>query len=229
MSQHVEQMAARIEARLAGRVTRRKSLPEDLAYDVTAAELLAVTTTLRDDAELRFEVLIDVAGVDYMDYGRSEWRTTGSSSSGFGRGVNRGGSGGSHDGPRFAVVYQLLSITHNERVSLRVYCTDTESPAVESLVPVHAGANWFEREVFDLFGIVFNNHPDLRRLLTDYGFIGHPFRKDFPLVGNVEVRYDEIKQRVVYEPVQITPRVLVPRVIRDDNRYDAQLKDHGNG
>jgi NADH-quinone oxidoreductase subunit C len=229
MSQHLDQMAARIEARLAGRVTRRKSLPEDLAYDVTAAELLAVTTTLRDDAELRFEVLIDVAGVDYMDYGRSEWRTTGSSSSGFGRGVNRGGSGGSHDGPRFAVVYQLLSITHNERVSLRVYCTDTESPAVESLVPVHAGANWFEREVFDLFGIVFNNHPDLRRLLTDYGFIGHPFRKDFPLVGNVEVRYDETKQRVVYEPVEITPRVLVPRVIRDDNRYDAQLKDHGNG
>jgi NADH-quinone oxidoreductase subunit C len=229
MSQHLDQMAARIQARLAGRVTRRKSLPEDLAYDVTVAELLAVTTTLRDDAELRFEVLMDVAGVDYMDYGRSEWRTTGSSSSGFGRGVNRGGSGGSHDGPRFAVVYQLLSITHNERVSLRVYCTDTESPAVESLVPVHAGANWFEREVFDLFGIVFNNHPDLRRLLTDYGFIGHPFRKDFPLVGNVEVRYDETKQRVVYEPVEITPRVLVPRVIRDDNRYDVQLKDHGNG
>ncbi len=182
---------------------------------------------MRDDPELRFEVLIDVSGVDYLDYGRSEWRTVSATSSGFSRGVNRDGSGGAHEGPRFAVVYQLLSITHNERLSLRAFCVDNEEPTMESLVGVHAGANWFEREVFDLFGITFPGHPDLRRILTDYGFIGHPFRKDFPLVGNVEVRYDDEKQRVVYEPVQITERVLVPRVIRDDPRYDPVLKDRG--
>jgi NADH-quinone oxidoreductase subunit C len=227
MSQHVEQAAGRVEARLAGKVQRRASLPADLQYDVVAADLLAVVTTLRDDPELRFEVLIDVSGVDYLDYGRSEWRTVSATGSGFSRGVNRDGSGGAHEGPRFAVVYQLLSITHNERLSLRAFCVDNEEPTMESMVGVHAGANWFEREVFDLFGITFPGHPDLRRILTDYGFIGHPFRKDFPLVGNVEVRYDNEKQRVVYEPVQITERVLVPRVIRDDPRFDPVLKDRG--
>ena len=154
-------------------------------------------------------------------------RTTAASSSGFGRGVNRAGNGGAHDGPRFAMVYQLLSITHNERLSLRAFCEDNEEPSMESLTGVHAGANWFEREVFDLFGITFPGHPDLRRILTDYGFIGHPFRKDFPLVGNVEVRYDEEKKRVVYEPVQITERILVPRVIRDDARYEPGIKGQG--
>jgi NADH-quinone oxidoreductase subunit C len=229
MSQHVEQAAGRVEARLAGKLRRRVSLPEDLLYDVAAADLVSVVTILRDDPDLRFEVLIDVSGVDYLDFGRSEWRTTSASGSGFGRGVNRDGSGGAHEGPRFAVVYQLLSITHNERLSLRAFCEDGEEPTMESLVDVHAGANWFEREVFDLFGITFPGHPDLRRILTDYGFIGHPFRKDFPLVGNVEVRYDNEKQRVVYEPVQITERVLVPKVIRDDARYEPGLKDRGNG
>jgi NADH-quinone oxidoreductase subunit C len=229
MSVHVEQMAARIDACLAGKLTRRSSLPSDLSYDVAAADLVAVATTLRDDTGLRFEVLIDVAGIDYLEFGRTEWQTVAASSSGFGRGVNRGGTGGAHDGPRFAVVYQLLSITHNERLTLRAFCVDGDEPAVDTLVDVYAGANWFEREAFDLFGIVFNGHPDLRRILTDYGFIGHPFRKDFPLVGNVEVRYDNEKQRVVYEPVQITARTLVPRVIRDDHRYEAALKDRPNG
>ena len=126
-------------------------------------------------------------------------------------------------------MYQLLSITHNERVTLRAFCVDDAEPSMDSVVPVWAGANWFEREVFDLFGIVFPGHPDLRRILTDYGFIGHPFRKDFPLVGNVEVRYDEEKQRVVYEPVQIVDRTLVPRVIRDDNRWQPQLKERDGG
>jgi NADH-quinone oxidoreductase subunit C len=224
MSQHVEQMAARVDARLAAQVKRRESTTGELSYDVAAADLVAVVTTLRDDAELRFEILIDVAGVDYMDYGRTEWRTVSSTSSGFGRAANRSGAGGAHDGPRFAVVYQLLSITHNERLTLRAYCADNEEPEQDSLVAVHAGANWFEREAFDLFGIVFNGHPDLRRILTDYGFIGHPFRKDFPLVGNVEVRYDSEKQRVVYEPVEIVARTLVPRVIRDDARYEPELK-----
>jgi NADH-quinone oxidoreductase subunit C len=217
-------MAARVEACLAGRVARRESRLGELLFDVAAADLVAVATVLRDDAGLRFEVLIDVAGVDYMDYGRSEWRTVASSSSGFGRAANRGGAGGTHDGPRFAAVYQLLSITHNERLTLRAFCPDNEEPALDTLTGVWASANWFEREAFDLFGIVFNGHPDLRRILTDYGFIGHPFRKDFPLVGNVEVKYDAGKQRVVYVPVEITPRTLVPRVIRDDVRYAPELK-----
>ena len=129
-----------------------------------------------------------------------------------------------HDGARFAVAYQLLSVTHNQRVRLRALCEDAEDPMIDSVVDVWPGANWFEREAFDLFGILFNGHPDLRRILTDYGFIGHPFRKDFPLIGNVEVRYDADKQRVVYEPVSIEPRTLVPHVIRDDTRYDPALK-----
>jgi NADH-quinone oxidoreductase subunit C len=229
MSQHVELCAGRIEARLAGKLRRRASLPADLLYDVAAGDLIAVVTGLRDAPELRFEMLMDVSGVDYLDFGRDEWRTISATRTGFSRGVNTSGAGGTHDGPRFAVAYQLLSITHNERVSLRAFCEDSEEPSMESLVGVHAGANWFEREVFDLFGITFPGHPDLRRILTDYGFIGHPFRKDFPLVGNVEVRYDSEKQRVVYEPVQITERTLVPRVIRDDARYDPMLKGRGNG
>jgi NADH-quinone oxidoreductase subunit C len=224
MSAHIEQLASRIEATLGGRVTRRRSLPTDLSYDVPAADLVAVATVLRDNADLRFELLIDVCGVDYMDYGRSEWRTHSATNSGFGRGVNRTGNGGSHDGPRFAALYQLLSVTHNERLTLRAFCADNAEPALDTLTGVWASANWFEREAFDLFGIVFNGHPDLRRILTDYGFIGHPFRKDFPLVGNVEVKYDADKQRVVYVPVEIEPRTLVPRVIRDDARYAPELK-----
>ena len=129
-----------------------------------------------------------------------------------------------HDGARFAVAYQLLSITHNRRLRIRSRCEDAEDPIIDSVVDIWPGANWFEREAFDLFGILFTGHPDLRRILTDYGFIGHPFRKDFPLIGNVEVRYDADKQRVIYEPVTIEPRTLVPKVIRDDNRYDAALK-----
>jgi NADH-quinone oxidoreductase subunit C len=224
MSQHAEQMAARVEARLAAQMKRRVTATGELSYEVAPADLLTAVTTLRDDPELRFEMLIDVAGVDLIDYGRTEWSTVASTSSGFGRAANRGGAGEMHEGPRFAVVYQLLSITHNERLTLRACCVDVEEPALDSLTGVHAGANWFEREAFDLFGIVFNGHPDLRRILTDYGFIGHPFRKDFPLVGNVEVRYDNEKQRVVYEPVDIVPRTLVPRVIRDDARYEPALK-----
>ena len=223
MSVVATEMAARVEARLGGRLVRRESRLGELLYDVGAGELFAAATLLRDDPELRFEVLIDVAGVDYMQYGRDEWRTVSATARGFSRAVERGGAGGCHDGPRFAAVYQLLSLTHNQRLAVRAYCPDNEEPALDSLTGVWASANWFEREAFDLFGIVFTGHPDLRRILTDYGFIGHPFRKDFPLVGNVEVRYDEQKQRVVYEPVQITPRTLVPRVIRDDHRYAPEL------
>ena len=171
---------------------------------------------------------IDICGVDYLQHGQVEWKTQSATSSGFSRGVTRlpvMEPESVDSSRRFAVVYHLLSIAHNHRLRLRVFCPDETQPMVDSVTPVWASADWFERETFDLFGILFRSHPDLRRLLTDYGFIGHPFRKDFPLSGNVEVRYDPEKGRVVYQPVSIEPRILVPKVIRQDNRYDAALKD----
>jgi NADH-quinone oxidoreductase subunit C len=231
VTERLEKLASALEARLAGKVQRLPSLARDLAYQVAAADLVAVCETLRDAADLRFEMLMDVAGVDYLEYGKTEWKTQASTATGFSRGVDRSGSSAAAApgatqgaGERFAVVYQLLSITHNLRLRLRAFCSAGEPPMIDSLCNVWASANWFEREAFDLYGILFRGHPDLRRILTDYGFIGHPFRKDFPLIGNVEVRYDEQKKRVVYEPVTIEPRTLVPRVIRDDNRYDPSLK-----
>ncbi len=217
-------LAAKIEARLPNQVLRVHALPDELCYEVQPADLKQVCLALRDSPDLKFEVLIDVAGVDYLDYGTAEWKTESATNSGFSRGVNRSGVRRPHDGARFAVAYQLLSITHNQRLRIRARCEDAEDPIIDSVVDIWPGANWFEREAFDLFGILFTGHPDLRRILTDYGFIGHPFRKDFPLIGNVEVRYDADKQRVIYEPVTIEPRTLVPKVIRDDNRYDAALK-----
>ena len=195
---------------------------------VAAEHWRDVAMTLRDSAGLKFESCVDVCGVDYLDYGKSEWETTAATGSGFSRGVDPMGdegakATGSIAGRRFAVVYHLLSVSLNQRLRIRVYCPNDEQPVVDSVCHVWAGANWFEREVFDLFGILFREHPDLRRLLTDYGFIGHPFRKDFPLSGNVEVRYDPEKGRVVYQPVTIEPRILVPKVIRHDNRYDPAL------
>jgi NADH-quinone oxidoreductase subunit C len=196
----------------------------ELAYEVRASELLPVAERLRDEPQLRFEMLMDVAGVDYLGYGQEEWKTEVASTTGFSRGVSRGPVVAIGAARRFAVVYQLLSLTHNQRLRLRVWCEDVLDPAVDSVTGIWSSADWFEREAYDLFGILFRDHPDLRRLLTDYGFIGHPFRKDFPLIGNVEVRYDPAQKRVVYEPVSIEPRTLVPRVIRHDNRYDAALK-----
>jgi NADH-quinone oxidoreductase subunit C len=214
----------------------------ELTVEVDAPRLLAVATVLRDHSDLKFEMCMDVCGVDYLEHGRAEWKTQSATSSGFSRGVARrnmsaDGSLGeaAEDGarrPRFAVVYHLLSIAHNQRLRLRVPCPDDTQPIVDSVTDLWASANWYERETFDLFGILFRGHPDLRRLLTDYGFIGHPFRKDFPLSGNVEVRYDPEKGRVVYQPVSIEPRVLVPKVIRHDNRYDPALtnaKPDGTG
>jgi NADH-quinone oxidoreductase subunit C len=218
-------VAAQIEALLGERASRVASLPGELCYEVEPARLLEVATLLRDSPELRFAQLMDLAGVDYLGYGTDEWKTTSATGSGFSRGVILGASAKLPvGGRRFAVVYNLLSLVHNARVRLRVPCEDAEDPILDSVVPVWPSANWFEREAFDLFGILFRGHPDLRRLLTDYGFIGHPFRKDFPLIGNVEVRYDPEKQRVVYEPVSIEPRVLVPKVIRHDARYEPTLK-----
>jgi NADH-quinone oxidoreductase subunit C len=213
-----ETLAAKIEVRCAGQVVRQTSICGEITFEVAASDLLAVCLVLRDDSEFKFEQLVDVTGVDYLQYGRVEWTTQDSTSSGFSRGVNRSQQQAAPD-KRFAVVYHLLSVTNNNRVRLRCFCEPGEPPLIDSVCDIWASANWFEREVFDLFGILFNGHPDLRRILTDYGFIGHPFRKDFPLIGNVEVRYDAEKGRVVYEPVSIEPRTLVPRVIRDDSRY----------
>lgn len=182
--------------------------------------LLSIATELRDDEAFRFEEVMDVCGVDYAGFGESEWTTRDASASGFSRGVDRHhiDVAARGDNDRFAVVYHLLSMAHNLRLRLRVF-VDATQPIIDSVVGIWNGANWFEREAFDLYGIMFSGHPDLRRILTDYGFVGHPFRKDFPLEGTVQMRYDAEQGRVVYEPVAIDPRVLVPKVIREDNRF----------
>jgi NADH-quinone oxidoreductase subunit C len=217
-------LAARLAARFGDTLSLVVRNGETTA-ELTPADLLSVATALRDEPEFRFEQLIDVCGVDYLGYGQDEWATETVTATGFSRGVEGQAMGRFSwaDRPRdvgmprrFAVVVQLLSLTHNRRLRLRVFCEDDALPMVPSLTGLWPVANWFERETFDLFGILFDGHPDLRRILTDYGFVGHPFRKDFPLIGNVEVRYDAEQQRVVYQPVTIEPRVLVPRVIRDD-------------
>jgi NADH-quinone oxidoreductase subunit C len=229
-------LAAAIEAKLGMRVERLPTSTGELGYRVAPDVLLEVCRTLRDEPELKFEMLMDVCGVDYFVYGRDEWQTESASGTGFSRGAYRDTAPpvadldpiSYHPPGRFAVAYHLLSITHNHRLRLKVFCANDERPIVDSVHPVWNSSDWFEREAFDLYGILFRGHPDLRRLLTDYGFIGYPFRKDFPLIGNVEMRYDPEKGRVVYEPVSIEPRTLVPKVIRDDNRYQADLKDQGN-
>ena len=226
MSERTDALASQIDAHLSGRAQRVASLNDEVTYEVEPAQLLSVCRALRDTPELKFEMLMDVAGIDYLHHGRDEWQTESATRSGFSRGrVARTTAPDPNMAGRFAVVYHLLSITHNRRMRLRVKCADTQDPEVDSVIDVWACANWFERETFDLFGIVFRGHPDLRRILTDYGFIGHPFRKDFPLSGNVEVQYDNEKKRVVYQPVSIVPRVLVPKVIRHDHRYDPNLRD----
>jgi NADH-quinone oxidoreductase subunit C len=188
--------------------------------------LLEVATALRDEPAFSYELLMDVCGIDYANYGRNEWTTEESTSSGFSRGVEAATAGRlqavtedlvvekPRQSKRFAAVYQLLSISKNRRLRLKVFAPDDDLPVIPSIISIWNSANWYEREAFDLYGILFDGHPDLRRLLTDYGFVGHPFRKDFPLSGNVEVIYDAEKKRVVYQPVSIEPRVLVPKVIR---------------
>jgi NADH-quinone oxidoreductase subunit C len=189
--------------------------------------LIDACVQLRDAGGLGFEELVDVCGIDYADYGVDEWNTDAAPDTGFSRGVTRdaashGGIGHPH---RFAAVYHLLSVSNNQRIRVRCYAEDDELPVVDSVTGVWRSANWFEREAFDLYGIVFEGHPDLRRILTDYGFIGHPFRKDFPLSGHLEMRYDATKGRTVYEPVTIEPRVTQPRIIREDNRYPTPGAD----
>ena len=208
-----------------------------VAINVAPADLPAVALTLRDDPRFRMTQLSDLAGVDYAAYGRDEWATDSAHVASYSRAVDASSVGRLSFGDevelddrgfeRFVVVTHLLSMEHNVRLRVRCPAPDDELPVVPSLVPVWSNAEWYEREAFDLFGILFDGHPDLRRILTDYGFVGHPFRKDFPLIGNVEMRYDPVKGRVVYEPVTIEPRVLVPRVIRDDSRYAQGMGGDG--
>ena len=193
MSPKLERLKASVEVVLGARATRAFVDTNELILELKAADLTQVMMTLRDDPSLSFSQLIDAAGMDYEGYA-DNWADS-----------------------RFAVVYQLLSIQHNWRLRVRCFCADDEYPMVDTVNDIWSSANWYEREAFDLYGIVFNGHPDLRRILTDYGFVGHPFRKDFPVTGNVEMRYDPEQQRVVYQPVTIEPREIVPRVIREDH------------
>ena len=232
MTDRYETLDARIVERFGEQVTRIASSCGELTIEVAKDDLIAVATALRSEPEFGFEMLMDVCGVDYLLYGESEWTTSSATDSGFSRGVQRRpvilDEADQFDARRFAVVYHLLSLRNNTRLRMRVFTGTDNPPRVRSVVDIWNSANWFEREAFDMFGILFEGHPDLRRVLTDYGFIGHPFRKDFPLIGNVEVSYDPVKGRVAYQPVSIEPRTLVPKVIRDDNRYDEQLRDTGS-
>lgn len=208
----------KLEKQFAEQVIACEIESDQVTMVLSAEDLLSVCMTLRDDEAFAFAQLTDLCGVDYSAFKQVNWATNATTSTGFSRGRESNKETIVDEEQRFAVVYHLLSIKNNIRLRLRCYVSG-EPPRIASVTDIWNSANWFEREAFDLFGIVFEGHPDLRRILTDYGFIGHPFRKDFPLEGNVELRYDEDKKRVVYEPVSITNRVLVPRVIRDDNRF----------
>jgi NADH-quinone oxidoreductase subunit C len=194
MASKLETLKANLEAAFSGRLLSVTESVGELTIAVKASEYIEIAKRLRDDRMLGFEQLVDLCGVDYQTYGD-----------------------GAYDGPRFAAVLHLLSISNNWRLRVRVFAPDDGMPLIASVVDVWSSANWYEREAFDLYGIVFEGHPDLRRILTDYGFIGHPFRKDFPISGYVEMRYDPQEKRVVYQPVTIEPREITPRVIREDH------------
>ena len=219
MTQASEQFADQLRERFADVATSVVVDRGEVTMELPAASLLDTAYALRHEPAFHFEQLMDVCGVDYLHYGQADWETEETTSTGFSRGVSIGVYKESTNKPqRFAAVYHLLSQQYNRRLRIRCY-TEGNPPRIDSLVDIWNAANWFEREAFDLYGILFEGHPDLRRILTDYGFVGHPFRKDFPLNGNVEVRYDPDKGRVIYQPVTIENRVLVPKVIRHDNRY----------
>ncbi|MBK1686879.1 NADH-quinone oxidoreductase subunit C [Rubrivivax gelatinosus] len=194
MSTRLDLLQSALESALAGKIRTSVRALGEITITVGAADYLEVARTLRDTPELRFEQLVDLCGVDYSDYRNQPW-----------------------DGPRFCVVSHLLSLTHNWRLRLKVFCPDDDLPVLPSVNDIWPAANWFEREAFDLFGMVFEGHLDLRRILTDYGFIGHPMRKDFPTTGHVEMRYDPEQRRVIYQPVTIEQREIIPRVVREDN------------
>lgn len=234
MSEPDKAIAELYKSRFGDRISLGEISDGILTIEVAPDAWLEVCRVLRDDESFCFEQLTDLCGVDYLGYGQSEWDTEEASSEGFGRGVEGMGPGrfdwvdrpGDDDMPRrFGVVVHLLSMRNNQRLRIHCYAPDEGMPIVPSLVEIWSSANWYEREAFDLYGIVFEGHPDLRRIMTDYGFTGHPFRKDFPLIGNVAVRYDSRKKRVVYEPVEIESRVGVPRVLRHDSRYKTDELD----
>ena len=191
---YLEVLQQAVEAALGSRLKALAVSRGEITITVAPSDYLEAAHVLRDDPALRFEQLIDLCGVDYSEYRDQAW-----------------------DGPRFCVVSHLLSVTHNWRLRLKAFCADDDVPMIASVTSVWSSANWFEREAFDLYGIIFEGHLDLRRILTDYGFIGHPFRKDFPTSGHVEMRYDPEKKRVIYQPVTIEPRDITPRIIREDN------------
>jgi NADH-quinone oxidoreductase subunit C len=220
--------ADRIKARFGERAAVVAQPRGETTVELAPQDWIEAIRALRDEPDFAFEQLSDLCGVDYLGYGKDEWETSDVTWEGFSRGVEGLGPGrftwenrptGRGPDKRFAVVVHLLSLRHNRRVRLRCFAADHDLPVVPSLVELYPVADWFEREAFDLFGIVFEGHPDLRRILTDYGFVGHPFRKDFPMIGNVEVLYDAERKRVVYQPVTIEPRVNVPRVVREDSRW----------
>ena len=194
MSQTLDNLALSLQNVLGDALVQSTARLGELTLVVKSQQYESAMRTLRDHPDCRFEQLIDLCGMDYSAYGNGIW-----------------------EGARYAVVAHLLSVSTNQRVRVRVFCPDDDLPVVSSMVEIWPSANWFEREAFDLFGILFEGHPDLRRILTDYGFIGHPFRKDFPLSGNVEMRYDPTQQRVIYQPVSIEPREITPRIVRDES------------
>jgi NADH-quinone oxidoreductase subunit C len=204
MATRIERLKLALESVLAGKPVALTVALGEVTLVVKAGDWLGVAQTLRDHPELRLEEAMDLCGVDYSAYGDGAW-----------------------EGPRFAVVVHLLSVTHNWRLRLRTFAPDDAFPVVDSLTGIWPGLSWFEREAFDLFGIMFSGHADLRRILTDYGFIGHPFRKDFPLSGTVEMRYDPDQKRVIYQPVTIEPREIVPRIIREEEYGDLGTKMRG--
>ena len=197
----IQTLADNLKSKFGDNIASVETYVGEVTVELSKENLLSVCRALRDDEGFKFDQLIDVCAVDYSEYGEGDWEK-----------------------PRYAVVYHLLSVETNQRLRLKVFLEDGPMPLIASVNDIWNSANWYEREAFDLFGIVFEGHPDLRRLLIDYGFIGHPFRRDFPLEGNVEMRYDPEKQRVVYEPVSIEMRELVPKVIRHDNRYQSLEK-----
>jgi NADH-quinone oxidoreductase subunit C len=216
----IEILHAKVETRFQSLYSKAIIANGELTLEVPAEHLNELCLALRDESDFDFKMLIDVCGVDYLQYGIDEWQTESATFTGFERGVKQFTDAGIHRPHRFASVYHLLSLSQNHRIRLRVFL-DTENPEVSTVTMIWPAANWFEREAFDLFGIMYTDHPDLRRLLTDYGFVGHPFRKDFPLIGRVEARYDATAGRVIYEPVSIEPRILEPKVIRTDPRYEV--------
>ena len=216
MANSLETLSAELQERFADIPFEANIAYGELTIEVPTTDIFQVCQALHNRFD--FSQLMDLCGIDYSQYGQAEWETKQASSTGFTRGVSKGVYQVENEKSRFAVIYHLLSIKRNQRLRVRAFA-EGEPPRIDSVVTLWSSANWFEREAFDLYGILFEGHPDLRRILTDYGFIGHPFRKDFPLSGNVEMRYDPEKKRVVYEPVSIDPRTLVPKVIRHDNRY----------